>query len=441
MKLKVAVIFGSRTCEHDVSIISAVQAIENLNREEYDVVPVYIARDGQWYTGNIDIMTNTGFYFGFRPDMLTRVAPVMSDDSKLTLVPFTAISPHGFKGMMHVLLSNMNLGEEAIIKCDVVLPVMHGMNGEDGTLQGLLELYNVPYASTSVLGSSLGMDKIAMKQYFRGLGLPVVNYTWFTRAEWNAARDEVLARVESELSWPMFVKPANLGSSIGISRATDRESLIHAVNVAAEYDKRILVEQGLEKPVEVNCSALRVKDEVRASLCEMPVSSEEMLTFYEKYLRQGGGKSAKGGPVKGAPVKGSAPVKGAHAGSASGGMESLARKVPAPISDELTQRIQQMTARVYSEMDCKGVVRIDYMLDGDSLYINEINIIPGSLAYYLWEPLGINFSKLLDIMLEDAFNAHAEKNRSVFSYDSSILSAVRTGGTKGGAKAGRGTKG
>ena len=415
MSLKVAVIYGSRTCEHDVSIVSALQAMDNLDKNEYEIVPVYIARDGQWYTGRL--LRNITFYSAFKPELVTHVAPVMSEDGKLTLMPVTSIAPHGFKGMVKVLMSNMNLGEDTVEKCDVVLPVMHGMNGEDGTLQGLLELFNVPYTSTGVLGSALGMDKIAMKQFFRGCGLPVVDGMWFARSEWNKNHEEVLNRVESSCPYPVYVKPANLGSSIGISRATDRQSHIKAIETAVEYDRRILVERGIEKPVEINCSALRIKGEVRASLCEMPASWEEFLTFDDKYLR--GSKSGKGQ-----------------------GMESLARKVPAPISDELTQRIQQMTTQVYNAMDCKGVVRIDYMLDGDELYINEINIIPGSLAFYLWEPLGISFKEMLDCMIEDAFTAYAEKNRSVFSYDSSILRSVQGGlkGAKGGKLGGSGSK-
>lgn len=415
MSLKVAVIYGSRTCEHDVSIVSALQAMDNLDKNEYEIVPVYIARDGQWYTGRL--LRNITFYSAFKPELVTHVAPVMSEDGKLTLMPVTSIAPHGFKGMVKVLMSNMNLGEDTVEKCDVVLPVMHGMNGEDGTLQGLLELFNVPYTSTGVLGSALGMDKIAMKQFFRGCGLPVLDGMWFARSEWNKNHEEVLNRVESSCPYPVYVKPANLGSSIGISRATDRQSLIKAIETAVEYDRRILVERGIEKPVEINCSALRIKGEVRASLCEMPASWEEFLTFDDKYLR--GSKSGKGQ-----------------------GMESLARKVPAPISDELTQRIQQMTTQVYNAMDCKGVVRIDYMLDGDELYINEINIIPGSLAFYLWEPLGISFKEMLDCMIEDAFTAYAEKNRSVFSYDSSILRSVQGGlkGAKGGKMGGSGSK-
>ena len=280
------------------------------------------------------------------------------------------------------------------------------VSAEDVAKQMGDEYVSVEHLFLSILNN----QSPSMKQFFKGCDLPVLDGMWFARSEWTAGREGVLSRIESTCPYPVYVKPANLGSSIGISRATDRPSLIKAIETAVEYDRRILVERGIEKPREINCSALRVKGEVRSSLCEMPASWEEFLTFDDKYLR--GSKSGKGQ-----------------------GMESLARKVPAPIGDELTARIQRMTREVYQAMDCKGVVRIDYMLEGDELYINEINMIPGSLAFYLWEPLGISFSDMLDCMIEDAFAAHAEKNRSVFSYDSSILKSVQ-GGAKG-AKGGK----
>ena len=398
MKLKVAVIYGSRTCEHDVSIVSALQAMDNLNRNEYDVVPVYIARDGQWYTGQM--LRNIAFYSAFRPSMVTRVAPVMSDDGKLTLMPVSSIAPHGLKGMLKVLMSNMNLGEETAEKCDVVLPVMHGMNGEDGTLQGLLELFNVPYTSSGVLGSSLGMDKIAMKQFFKGCDLPVLDGMWFARSEWTAGREGVLSRIESTCPYPVYVKPANLGSSIGISRAADRESFIKAMDTACAYDKRILIEKGLEKPREINCACLGMGADCIASLCEEPVSWEEFLTFDSKYIT-----------------------------SAGKGMQSQARKLPAPISDELTAEIQRITREIFAMLDCRGVLRIDYMLDGESNtpYVCEINTIPGSFAFYLFEPMGISFKQLTNGLIELAFAGAKEKKASTFAFDSKILEKASNG--------------
>ena len=276
------------------------------------------------------------------------------------------------------------------------------MNGEDGTLQGMLELFNVPYTSAGVMGSSVGMDKIAMKQLYRGCGLPVLPGIWFSRAEWGERRSDLLTEAEKTLSYPLFVKPANLGSSIGISRADDREELEDAIDTACAYDRRILIEQGVREPREVNCSVLGYGAGAKASVLEMPVTQKELLDFSEKYLR-----GAKGGAK---------------------GMQSLARRIPAPIPDEMTDQIKALSLEVFRVMDLKGVVRIDFILDkDDNVFINEANVIPGSLAFYLWEAAGVPFEKLLNTMIEDAFQAHADKNGSVFSYDSSILAGILRG--------------
>ena len=280
---------------------------------------------------------------------------------------------------------------------------MHGLNGEDGTLQGMLDLMNVPYTSSGVMGSAVGMDKITMKRVFRGCGFPVLPDTWAERAEWEKDRDAVIARAEAEVGYPMFVKPANLGSSIGISRADDRAGLIKAMDIAASYDRRVLIEKGVTQIEEVNCAAMGYAGDVKVSETEMPLrwDDTELLDFSEKYLRGQGGK----------------------------GMSSLKRQIPAPVSDDMLREIKRLTAAVFREMDCRGMVRIDYIIDKaeNKLYLGEINIIPGSLAFYLWEPLGVSFKQLIDDMVADALRAWADKNKSVFSYNSNILSAVRNG--------------
>ncbi len=273
----------------------------------------------------------------------------------------------------------------------------------------MLELFGIPYASSGVLGCSIGMDKIAMKTYFRGCGFPVLESRWLTRADWAADRDSVLNMLEGALPYPMFVKPANLGSSIGINRATDRASLADAIDVAAAYDRRILVEKGIPNRLEVNCSVLGYAGYVRASVLEMPEQVKGgLLDFNTKYL-----KGAKGGQSE--------------------GMTSLARQIPAPISEELTKTIQEMSVKVFREMDLKGCVRIDYMIDEDTgaFYICEINIIPGSLAFYLWEPAGLEYKALLDEMIVYAYRDRAEKQASVFSYDSRILEKQASGAKRG----------
>ena len=392
MKLNLAVVFGSRTCEHDVSIISGLQAAHAVDQSKYDVTIIYIARDGQWYIG--DALKDAKFFTNFAPEKATHVLP-MAEDGKLLLLEYPTEKKKLFGGGRNVLSS-----------IDVVMPVMHGMNGEDGTLQGMLELWNVPYTSAGVLGCAVGMDKIAMKQLFRGCGFPVLPDIWADRNEWEKDREGVLNRAEAAVKYPMFVKPANLGSSIGISRANDRASLTKAIDVAASYDRRILIEQGVSNLEEINCSAMGYAGDVRVSETEMPVrwDSDELLDFNSKYTR-----NAKGGKSK--------------------GMTSLSRRIPAPVSAEKTAQVKDLTEKVFRALDCKGVVRIDYLLDktADELYVGEINVIPGSLSFYLWEPVGVKFAQLLDTMIECALSAWSERNKSVFSYDSTILKTVISG--------------
>lgn len=395
MKKTIGVIFGSRSCEREVAIISAVQLMRHIDTEKYNTVPVYIDETGNWYTGEKLMDINT--YKPFRGDQkgIVKVFPDLSSASGalLTLNRGTG------------LFSREKI--EIAARIDVYIVVMHGLNGEDGTLQGLLELANVPYTSTGVAGSALGMDKIMMKQFFRGAGLPVLPGIWFSRSTFRSDRDSVAEQVEKEIGYPVFVKPANLGSSIGVSRADDRESLYDSLELAFEYDRRVLVEKGLDKPVELNCSVKGYDDDVQASPIEMPLNSNGFLDFGDKYLASGGSK----------------------------GMASLHRVLPAPIEDSLRDEIQEMSRTIFRLLDCKGVVRIDYMFDRESekTYITEINTIPGSLAFYLWENAGIPYSSLINDMIEYAERAHADKNTANYAYTSDILKNVSLGakGAKG----------
>lgn len=394
-KMNIAVIFGSRSCEHDVSIISALQLMEAAKTAGYSVTPVYISREGLWYTG----------------------------DALFSIETFREFNPMG-KGVTRVNLDvSANAGDlwawppqraglfakvpAPIAHIDVAIPVLHGLHGEDGTVQGLLEMANIPYASSGVLGSAVGMDKIAMKQILRGAGYPVLDSVWLTRDQLKNGREAVIEKIEREIRYPAFVKPAALGSSIGVSKADNREELERALDLAASYDRRILVEVGINNPVEINCAALGYGEDVRTSVCEMPVPStgDKFLNFFEKYLRNAGTK-----------------------GESSRGMKSLSRVVPAPIGEELTGRIQQMTKEIFKLLDCRGTVRIDFILDeNDVLYVNEPNTIPGSLAFYLWQECGVSFGQLVETMVQDALRAHADKNMNVFAYDSTILQKVAAG--------------
>ena len=400
MKKTIGVIFGSRSCEREVSIISAVQLMRYINSEKYETVPVYIDENGDWFTG--EPLKEIQSFQPFRADRagIRKVFPDLSSGSGALL------SLDKGSGLFH------HDKLEIVSRIDVYVIVMHGMNGEDGTLQGLMELANIPYTSTGVVGSAVGMDKIIMKQFFRGAGLPVLPSVWFKRSDYQSAPDSVLKQVEDELGFPVFVKPANLGSSIGVSRADDADSLKDSLDLAFEYDRRVLVEKGLNKPIELNCSVLGYDQDVKASPIEMPISNDQFLDFKDKYLASGGSK----------------------------GMASLHRILPAPIDDDLRDSIQEMSRKIFTMLDCKGVVRIDYMYDRDSdhIYITEINTIPGSLSFYLWENAGLHYADLIDRMISCAEQAHEDKNHANYAFTSDILKGVSLGGK--GAKGSKGNK-
>lgn len=396
MKKQLGVIFGSRSCEREVSIISAVQMMRHADRQKYDIVPVYIDENGNWFTGAplMDIAS----YKPFRPDQagITKVFLDMSSGSGALLCHQKG------NGLLH------KEKIEIVARVDVFVVVMHGLNGEDGTLQGMLELANIPYTSSGVAASALGMDKILMKYFFRGAGLPVLPGISCSFSEYASDSGKLLSRVESELGFPVFVKPANLGSSIGVSRADDAVSLRDSLDLAFEYDRRVLIEKGLDRPVELNCSVLGYDSEVSASPIEMPVyHTDGFLDFGDKYLANGGSK----------------------------GMASLHRVLPAPIDDGLKKEIQELSCRIFRLMDCKGVVRIDYMVDRESgeIYITEINTIPGSLSFYLWENDGMNYCGLIDRLVALAEKAHEDRNKANYAYHSDILKGVSFGvkGSKG----------
>jgi len=393
----IGVFFGGRSCEHDVSIITGHQVLENLDRTQFRVEPVYIARDGKWYMG--DRLWEVGFFTHFDPQEVEQVY----------------LDPNaGYHGLYRVVPPRsfffLQPQRTPMAQLDCAILAMHGMNGEDGALPGLLELADIPYTASGLVGSAVGMDKIAMRMLFQGAGFPVLPYTAAHREDFHRDPVTVLEKIEAAVPYPIYVKPANLGSSIGISKAQERASLREALEVAFSYDSRVILDRGI-RCREINCSALGYGTQVQVSVCEQPVTWEEFLTFGEKYTR----------------------------GGTSEGMQSLARIVPAPIPEDLTARIQRMTADIFLALDCKGVVRIDYMIEEETgeLYVNEINTIPGSLAYYLWEPMGLPFSKLLEKLIDLAEKAQAEKDANSYAYESVILQSY--GGAKGvkGAKGGK----
>lgn len=390
MKTNIGVFFGGRSTEHEISVISASQAMHAINREKYDVTPIYISKQGKWYTG--EALFEVANY----RDMAALIArceevymrPIF-DDYNL------------YKAKKSIFGSNV------VTKLDVVIPVLHGSNGEDGIFEGVLESIGIPFAGCNTLSSANGMDKITMKMILQACDVPVVDYVWFTDKQWFSQRDELIAKIESKIGYPVIVKPANLGSSVGIGRAIDRQQLIQKVDEAEKYSTRIIVEHMVEELQEINCSVLGDCDDYQPSVCEEPIKSGEILSYEDKYM--GGTKGAKG-------------------------MQASQKRIPAELPDEETRRIQFLACETFRVLSCHGVSRVDVIIDRKSrdIYVNEINTIPGSLSFYLWEATGISFDKLMDKLVQLALKRKRESALKTVSYDQNIFSLG--GGVKGGTK-------
>ncbi len=376
-KIKVAVIFGGRSVEHEVSIVTAMQIFASIDREKYDVIPVYINKSGRWFAGErLEKVEN------FKNLKLGTKAPeyVFQASTKTG----GSLAPAGAAGYF-----------SGKIRPDIYFPAIHGTFGEDGTLQGLFEMAGVPYTGCGVAASAIGMDKIIQKAIFKNAGVPVVNYLGFLKSEWENGRGEILKNIESRLGFPVYVKPANSGSSVGIGKADNVSELGKAIDVAVNFDGRIVIEEGKENIVEINCSVLGNED-LKVSVCEQPIKHRDVLTYEDKYL--------KGGKTK--------------------GMAGLSRLVPAPINEALTAQIQSASLAAFKSIGASGLARVDFMARPESgeFWITEINTLPGSLAFYLWEKSGLDFPELLDKLIELGFERHKNRKALMFSYDSELIS-------------------
>lgn len=396
MKISVGVLFGGNSVEHEVSVISASQAMHALNKEKYDLVPIYITKDSRFYTGEalLDIKKYKDI-----PALLNECEEV--------------ILKKGASCAELVKAKGGLFGSKTVAKCDIFVPVVHGTNVEDGTLQGYLEMYGVPYAGCDVTASALGMDKYAMKCVLRDAGVNVLDAVCFYSREYFKQSEAVVESIESKLAYPVIVKPVNLGSSVGIKVARDRDGLIEAIDEAATFSHKVLVERAIEKLREVNCSVLGDYEEAMASVLEEPVSSGgDILDFVDKY--QGGRKGE--GSTK--------------------GMSGSSRKVPAEVTEDQEKAIKEMCITTFKALNCNGVARIDVMIDEatDEIFVNEINTIPGSLSFYLWEAAGVKFDELMDKIIYFAQKRHREREKLSFSYDTNLLSEFGARSLKNGAK-------
>ncbi len=390
MKTRVAVFFGGKSTEHEISIISAVQAMASFDREKYEVVPIYITKENEMYTG-----------FGFDSIESYRDIPLL-----LRRGMRVTLEKKG--GKVAVVRSPRKLfGSVLFDNIDVAFPVVHGTNVEDGTIAGWIEMLGLPYVGCDVLASAVGMDKYVMKAILKDNSIPVLDCRCFSRFEFDKNPDGVISRIVSAFAYPVIVKPINLGSSIGIKKASDEQELLDALELAFTFSTRALVEPAVVELREINCAVLGDSESAEASECEEPVSADEILSFEEKYM--GGAKK-----------------------TGSKGMASLSRKLPADIDSTQREKIRELAVKAFKVLGCNGVARIDFLLDGSNghIYINEINTIPGSLSFYLWEPLGIKYPQLIDKLISLALKRQREKASLMFSFESNVISAAKLG-TKG----------
>lgn len=391
MKIKIGVLFGGKSVEHEVSIISGIQALNNIDKEKYDAIPIYITKNNEMYVG--DLIGKVENYRNLK-DLISKSQRVIMipNNGKVDLVKY----PY------------KKFGSNLYDSIDVAFPVVHGTNVEDGTLQGFLKMLNIPFVGCDVTSSALGMDKYSMKTVLKENNIPVLDCIRVNNCDYIENDKDVIENIMKKFEMPVIIKPVNLGSSVGIKVARDRDELIEAVEYAFEFSEQILIERAIINLKEINCSVLGDVSECKASECEEPIGSGEILSYEDKYIS---GDAKKTG---------------------SKGMTSLKRKLPADIDAKTKEEIQKYAIETFKALNCNGVVRIDFMIDMDSneVYVNEINTIPGSLAFYLWEATGIKYKELIDKLINLALKRQREENNLSFSYDTNILEGF-VGGTKG----------
>ncbi len=390
MKVKVGVLFGGRSVEHEISIISAVQAMLAFDTEKYDVVPIYITKDNRFFTG--EILKNIEQY--------KDIDNVINNCQRVIL--------QNIDGKVKLLAYPVKMFKNPeVAYIDVAFPVVHGTNVEDGTLQGFLHMLNIPYCGCDILSSAVGMDKFAQKAVLREYGIPVLKAKCFDMKNYNRNQEKILEEIEKEIDYPMIVKPVNLGSSVGIRKVHDRAELEDAIDYGFEFSLKVLVEHAVENLREINCSVLGDYESARPSECEEPINADEILSYQDKYM------------------------SGEKSGSK--GMSSTKRKLPADISKEIKEKIQGYAVDAFKVLGCNGVVRIDFLMNSktNEVWFNEINTIPGSLSFYLWEATGVKYKELLDEIVSLSLKRKREEDTVNYSFDTNVLAGIKLGGSKG----------
>lgn len=390
MKIRVGVFFGGKSVEHEVSVISGLQAYNAFDKEKYDLVPVYITKENELYTG--ELVADIANYRNI-PELLEKSTRVFLMGEK--------------NGVKLIQYPEKKFGSSEVAQIDVAFPVVHGANVEDGSLQGFLRHYNIPFVGCDVMASAVTMDKYVMKTVLKDNEIPVLECVTLYRKEYENGEQAAYEKVEKKFSYPVIVKPVNLGSSVGIKVAKEREELREALENAFTFGPKVLVERAIINLREINCAVLGDYEEAHASECEEPVSSDEILSYEDKYVAGG-----KGG---------------------SEGMRTARRELPADLAPDKREEIRELAVKTFQTLGCSGVSRIDFMIDRDTdqVYVNEINPIPGSLAFYLWEAIGKPYAELLDDMIKLALKREREEQSMLTSFDSNILQNANLSGVKG----------
>jgi D-alanine-D-alanine ligase len=393
-KLRVGILFGGRSGEHEVSLLSAASVLNAIDKEKYDVVPIGITKDGRWLTAEHAENLLTGKLM-LEPRNLragdpetTSPAAVLARGESVVVPPEPVHRQSGLVPFQTDAALTRRASDRAI-NVDVIFPVLHGTFGEDGTIQGLLELADIPYVGAGVLGSAAGMDKDIMKSLFIAAGIPIVKHVTILRSAWEKDPKKVQKLMESKLTYPVFVKPANLGSSVGISKAHNRKELGPAIEEAAKFDRKIVIEQGVggkkEKAREIECSVLG-NDEPAASVPGEIVPGKEFYDYTAKYVDEG---------------------------------SQLI--IPAKLTKAETKKVQDLAVAAFRAVDCSGLARVDFLMDPKTrkIYLNEINTMPGftSISMYpkLWDASGLAYADLIDRLIQLGIERHADKKKNQYS--------------------------
>ena len=419
MKAKIAVFFGGNSVEHEVSIITALHAVENIDCNKYEALPIYITKDNKMYAGEKigDIANYNNI-------------PKLLEES-------TQVIPVNLGEKVALLRAEKKLLKNDIFDyIDIAFPIVHGTNVEDGTIEGFVKMLNIPYVGCDVISSALGMDKYACKEILRANDIPVIDGKLYNIKQYKDDEDKLRKDIEKNLGFPVITKPVNLGSSVGISIAKDQAELEKSLEEAFTYASKILVEKAIMNLKEVNCSVIGDYESAKASECESPIKMDRILSYRDKYLGNGtkGVKDGKSAGIKGSK---SASVKGSKNASFGGTMGSdnsnPSLELPAKISAEQKKTIQELAIKTFQALGCNGVIRIDFIIDQDNgkIYVNEVNTIPGSLSFHLWRETGTDYTEELNEIISLGLKRAREEKSLTFSFETNILANFN------GAKAGQ----